>query len=905
MTEKTSATIFRQDYQAYPFEITKVALKFNLETEKTLVTSQLLVHSKTDSVQDMYLNGEELELIEVSRNGNRLKASDYHLDEDGLTIFNCSGSFELNIICSNKPDSNKTLMGLYQSNGHFYTQCEAEGFRRITFYPDRPDVMSEFEVTLCADKKSYPILLSNGNLLNQEDVDHGQHQATWHDPFRKPAYLFALVAGDFDLREKTITNSDGREALLQIYSDKGTYDQTEWALDSLERSIRWDESRFNLSLDLDRFMIVAVSDFNMGAMENKGLNIFNTAYVLANPQTATDANYAGIEAVIGHEYFHNWTGNRVTCRDWFQLSLKEGLTVFREQEFSADMMSIGLTQDMAKTARAVKRIDDVNLLKIHQFPEDAGPMSHPIRPNNYEEITNFYTHTIYEKGAEVIRMLHTILGEALFQQGIKEYFRRHDGQAVTCDDFVDSMEWAYQQQQQSDGVELSTFRRWYSQAGTPRVAVESRYDSAAQTLTLSMKQSNPKVGVETLDPNFEKLPFHIPISVALMGKDGQALSFEFNGGHYDEVLLHLKDEQQEFVFERVKSNAIPSILRNFSAPVIIEYDYSQEDLITLAAHDSDHFNRWESVQIIATNEIKRLYELRDLTDYDFKTIAVDSKVIDLWRKNLLDPALDAAYRSELLTLPSVKILLEQIKAVDPLRLALAYDLLERNLAHLLQKQWWSNYIELTIDAPYKVNAIEVGHRKLKNLALKQLVSIQDPEAITAAETQFEQANNMTDRLAALSALVNYSKNSCDCLPLNKFFESYQHNALVIDKWFAIQAASPQTELKHVKGLMAHPAFSLTNPNRARALIFQFCQNNIQGFHRPDGKSYMFWADQILQIDEFNPEIAARLARVLDNWTHYAEPYQSLMKDALEQIASQESISKNLREIINKTLSITH
>lgn len=903
MTEKTPATILREDYQAYPFEITKVALKFNLEPQSTLVTSQLRVTSKGDLAQNMYLNGEELDLIAVSLNGNPLEASAYHLDEDGLTIFNCSGDFTLSITCRNKPENNKTLMGLYRSGGHFYTQCEAEGFRRITFYPDRPDVMSEFEVTLLADKKTYPILLSNGNLLSQEDLADGYHQAVWHDPFRKPAYLFALVAGDFDLREKTTQVAGGREVLLQIYSDQGTYDQTEWALESLERSIRWDETRFDLSLDLDRFMIVAVSDFNMGAMENKGLNIFNTAYVLANPQTATDANFAAIEAVIGHEYFHNWTGNRVTCRDWFQLSLKEGLTVFREQEFSADMMSMGLTEDMAKTARAVKRIEDVSLLKTHQFPEDAGPMSHPIRPNSYEEISNFYTSTIYEKGAEVIRMLHTILGETLFQQGIKEYFRRHDGQAVTCDDFIDAIEWAYQQQQTD--ANLNIFRRWYSQAGTPTVEVQSHYDVAKKQFILHMKQSCPKVGVETLQPNFKKLPFHIPISIALLDQDGKALPFEFNGGHFDNILLDFKDEQQEFIFERVDRAPIPSILRNFSAPVIIDYDYNQEELITLAAHDSDHYNRWEAVQTIAANEIKRLYALDNLSDYDYKTIAINSKVIDLWSQNLLDPALDAAYRSELLTLPSIKILLEQIEAVDPQRLVVAYDLLERSISHHLQKQWWSNYVELSLDSPYKVNAIEVGHRKLKNLALKQLVAIQDPEALKASEAQFDQANNMTDRLAALSALVNYCEDSCDCLPLNKFFESYQHNPLVIDKWFALQASSIQTELKHVKGLMAHPAFNLTNPNRARSLIFQFCLNNIRSFHRLDGKSYTFWADQVLQLDEFNPEIAARLARVLDNWSHYAEPYQSLMKEAIEQISAQENISKNLREIVNKTLRITH
>jgi aminopeptidase N len=902
MTKKQTTTIYRDDYQAYPFEITKVSLEFNLDANKTRVNSTLQVQSKGEQPHDMYLNGEELELIEISRNGSALAADEYHLDEDGLTIFNCSGDFELRISCSNQPENNKTLMGLYRSGGHFYTQCEAEGFRRITYYPDRPDVMSEFEVTLCALKNDYPILLSNGNLLSQEDLPDGYHQATWHDPFRKPAYLFALVAGDFDLREKMTPLADGREVLLQIYSDKGTYKQTKWALECLERSIRWDEDRFDLSLDLERFMIVAVGDFNMGAMENKGLNIFNTAYVLADPHTATDDNYADVEAVIGHEYFHNWTGNRVTCRDWFQLSLKEGLTVFREQEFSADMKSLGLTEDEAKTARAVKRIDDVNRLKTFQFPEDASPMAHPIRPNSYEEISNFYTYTIYEKGAEVIRMLHTILGEETFQQGIKEYFRRHDGQAVTCDDFVDAMEWAYQQRQAD--ADLTVFKRWYQQAGTPKVSIKTHYDASAQTLTLSMKQSCEKVGVETLSNDFVKLPFHIPIAIALIDIEGKPVSFEFNGGHYNEVLLHLKEESQDFVFERVSHDVIPSILRNFSAPVIIDYDYSPEELMTLAAHDSDHFNRWEAVQIIATNEIKRIYALENLNDYDAKTLPVNQQVIDLWRKNLLDPALDSAYRAVLLTLPGIKIILEQIESVDPQRLAQAYELLEQALAHQLQKDWWATYVENNIDAPYKVNAIESGHRHLKNLALKQLVAIQHPDAVEVSKTQFEAADNITDRLAALSAIINFIDVQWDSLPLKSFYESYQHNALAIDKWFAVQAASRQTELKDIKGLMAHPAFNLTNPNRARALIFQFCLNNIRGFHREDGESYLFWADQVLQIDEFNPEISARLARVLDNWTHYAEPYQSQMKKALEQIAAQDTISKNLREVVTKTLSIT-
>lgn len=897
-----NSTIYRQDYQAYPFEIQKVALKFNLDADNTIVSSELFIAAKESVAKNLVLDGENLELIEISLNDTPLKPEDYHLDERSLTIFNCQGEFKLSITVSNQPKLNKTLMGLYQSGDYFYTQCEAEGFRRITFYPDRPDVMSEFEVTIIAQQDTHPILLSNGNLISHETLDDNLHQAIWHDPFPKPAYLFALVAGDFDLREKTVTLANGRDALLQIYSDKGTYDQTEWAMTSLENSIRWDETRFNLSLDLERFMIVAVSDFNMGAMENKGLNIFNTVYVLAHPQTATDANFAGVEAVIGHEYFHNWTGNRVTCRDWFQLSLKEGLTVFREQEFSADMMGLGLSPDMAKTARAVKRIQDVSLLRTYQFQEDSGPMAHPVRPNSYQDISNFYTHTIYEKGAEVIRMLQTILGEDIFQQGMQEYFRRHDGQAVTCDDFIAAMQWAYQQHDAA--ADLSQFKLWYSQAGWPRVTVESHYDVEEQRLVLTMRQQFPKVGIELLDKESEKQPFHIPIKVGLIDYEGKAQPFEYDGGHFDEVLLHLKSEQQRFTFEGVTTTVIPSLLRNLSAPAIIEFPYSQEELLILAAHDPDHFNRWDAVQRLAHQEIKRLYALSDLKDYSFETITIDPDIVDLWTKNLTDPALDAAYRSELLTLPNIKVFLDEIKAVDPQRLRLAYELLERGLALRTQKHWLSNYLELNVQKPYKVNAIEVGHRRLKNLALKQLVSINDAEALAAAEEQFNTANNMTDRFAALSALVNYSDAAYDSLPLNQFFEAYQHDALVIDKWFAVQASSRQTTLKDIWGLMAHPAFNISNPNRARSLIFQFCNNNIAGFHRDDGSAYFFWAERVLELDEFNPEIAARLARSLENWKNFAEPYRENMHLALKHVANDSNLSKSLREVINTILSAT-
>lgn len=905
-----STTIYRQDYQAYPYRISQVSLHFALDTEHTIVTNTMqiqIVDTSATALPALELNGEDIQLQSVSIDGKEI--DNYSLKDNILTLHPSQSQFELTITSTCNPSANSTLMGLYVSGSSFFTQCEAEGFRRITFYPDRPDVMSEFFVTIEADKNRFPYLLSNGNLVATRDLDNGRHQAQWHDPFLKPCYLFALVAGDFDIREKTSKTRSGKEVLLQLYSDKGNGDQTLWALDSLERAMFWDEKRFNLELDLDRFMVVAVRDFNMGAMENKGLNIFNAAYVLADPETATDANYEGIESVIGHEYFHNWTGNRVTCRDWFQLSLKEGLTVFRDQEFSADMMARHLPEQAALSARTVKRIDDVTRLRTAQFPEDAGPMAHPIRPDSYQEIGNFYTATVYEKGAEVIRMQHTLLGETGFQAGMQEYFRRHDGQAVTCDDFVNAMESVYCQQ--NPGKDLSIFRRWYSQAGTPTVHVKMDYDANAQTCTLTLSQTCPKVGVEKLQEQMEKKPFHIPFHIGMLTTSGQAIALQADtldnarNTQNHGVLLELKEATQSWTFSHIPERPVLSLLRDFSAPVYVDYDYTFEELAVLCAFDSNPFARWEAAQELASREILRLTQQADHTGQ------VNPILLKVWQHNLTDAQLDAGYRSWLLALPTEKVLLERLSPMQPQALYQARRLVRETLAHTYKTLWLQTYHTNHSTGEYRPDPTSVGQRSLKNLALNYLLSIQDEQAISLAQTQYTTAQNMTDRLGALSALMHYVAHSdkvdastqalVDTLNQD-FYQHFEKNPLVIDKWFTLQATSAQT-VAQVRQLMQHPAFVLRNPNRARALLFQFCLNNSHAFHNQDGQAYTFWAEQVIALDALNPEIAARFSRVMDSWQRYAEPFKAQMQKALQQVAQHKGLSKNTTEIISKALSL--
>ena len=915
-------TVYRTDYQPYPYDIPTVSLVFELDPVATRVTSELTVTRKDGVAANtpLKLNGEELELVSVKIDGKLCAPDAYVVDDTGLTILELPDSCKVEIVCLNHPEKNSTLMGLYVSGQSLFTQCEAQGFRRITYFADRPDVMSIYEVELRAKRGTYPTLLSNGNLIEEIDLGDGHHACRWYDPFPKPCYLFALVAGQFDLREKHVQTRSGKEVLLQIYSDPGTYDRTDWAMQSLERSLRWDENRFGLELDLDRFMIVAARDFNMGAMENKGLNIFNAAYVLADAQTATDANFGAIEAVIGHEYFHNWTGNRVTCRDWFQLSLKEGLTVFRDQEFTADMLAQGLDPAAAASARAVKRIDDVIMLRAAQFPEDAGPMAEPIRPESFEEISNFYTATVYEKGAEVIRMMHTLLGEQTFQAGMREYFKRHDGQAVTCDDYVAALESAWQGQDPSK--RLDVFRHWYSQAGTPRVSVTLDHQGEYASLTLS--QSCEPVGVEK-SAELVKQPFHVPLSLGAVGADGKARALtvtpDENKGdaqkpneqtlaeNQTSVLLELKTESQTWQIKGLAADDVLSLNRSFTAPIELDYAYTDSELAVLAQHDPDAFARWEALQMLYTRQLVNPSTSKD----NANRLDLLTKVC---RAVLGDDTLDAAYLTRLLALPSDKYLLQQMTPMDPLGLAHAKHALECHLAQALEAELIERIKACPATADFDPSPLAAGKRALRNHALGWLClagtiggkndnkddNKHDSKSLAVA--QYAQAHNMTDRLGALRALIWHPERDASVdQALADFYDRFQDDPLVVDKWFAIQACAPTTTVADVQTLIEHPAFVYRNPNRLRALVFQFCMNNPIGFHVADGSGYEFWAEHVIRIDQANPEVAARLARTLDHWTHHAEPAKTRMREALQRVADAPDLSGNTREIVTKALTL--
>lgn len=900
MRTDTAPTILRQDYSPYPFRIPTVDLAFDLAPDLTQVHSRLTVERIHPEAAPLVLNGEALSLISIRIDGRLLSPEDYQLDDHQLTLHPDKPTFTLEIISTCRPAENTSLMGLYQSGHSLFTQCEAEGFRRITWFADRPDVMSRYTVTLRADKTQFPHLLSNGNLLQEQPLSDGRHEATWEDPHPKPSYLFALVAGDFDCREKTITTRSGRQALLQVYCDKGDYPRTAWALDCLERSVLWDESRFNLELDLDRFMIVAARDFNMGAMENKGLNIFNSAYVLADAQTATDASFEAIESVIGHEYFHNWTGNRITCRDWFQLSLKEGLTVFRDQEFSADMMARGLPDNAALSARTVKRIDDVTALRTAQFPEDAGPMAHPVRPDSYQEIGNFYTATVYEKGAEVIRMQHTLLGESGFQAGMAEYFRRHDGQAVTCDDFVNAMDSVYRQL--APGKDLTTFRRWYAQAGTPRVSVDLKYDAQAAQCVLTLSQRCDPVGVEKLqNPAVAKPPLHIPFALGLLSADGSPVLLETDGLKGETLVLDLTQTTQTWVFKNIAQRPVPSLLRNFSAPVIVEYNYTDEELALLARKDPEPFSRWEAGQSLAT---RCLLAMASKQGQSNTTKAATDLLAATWADIANDASLSPAYKARVFSLPSERVLLEKMSPIDPPALAQARRALRQYLGETLQDTWQTLYDNMcaALDGQdYRPDAASAGARALKNSALTYLVAATVTGALARAERQYYDADNMTDRMGGLTPLVNHAPDDVKARVLAHFYDQWQANPLVIDRWFALQATASSTTVADIQALMAHPAFTLRNPNRARSLVFQFCLNNIQGVYCEAG--YAFWAEQVIALDQINPEIAARLARAFDHWARLVPKERQAIRLQLEKIMQRPSLSRNVYEIISKALTL--
>ncbi|MDP3084564.1 MAG: aminopeptidase N, partial [Rubrivivax sp.] len=791
-------------------------------------------------------------------------------------------SFTLEIRNTCAPLKNTRLSGLYSSGGGFFTQCEAEGFRRITYFLDRPDVMAVYTVTLRADKVRYPVLLSNGNLVEQRELDNGRHQATWHDPFPKPSYLFALVAADLVLREQRVRSRAGKDHLLQIYVRRGDLGKTEHAMNSLIASVVWDEARFGLPLDLERFMIVAVEDFNMGAMENKGLNIFNTKYVLASPATATDADFAGIESVVGHEYFHNWTGNRITCRDWFQLSLKEGLTVFRDQEFSMDMAG-------GASARAVKRIEDVRGLRAVQFPEDAGSMAHPVRPDSYAAIDNFYTATIYEKGAEVVRMMHTLVGRDGFAKGMTLYFQRHDGQAVTCDDFAQAIADA------NPGSELANrlepFKRWYGQAGTPRLTARGRYDAAAQRYTLTLSQHSAARPGQAAPQ-----PFVIPVLAALLSQSGQPLA--------DERLLVLDSAEQSWDFDGVDEAAVPSLLRGFSAPVLLDDGLSDTELLVLLAHDNDPFNRWEAGQRLALSRL--------LAGLQPGTVApLDGAFVDAMRGVLRHTGLDPAFKELVLTLPAEGYVAEHVNAVDPQRIHAVREQLRLQLATRLQADWAWAWEQNQVREGYSPAPAQAGRRALANLALAMLCLQARDSGETVwpgrAYQRFKDAGNMTDRLGALAALVD-SHAELAAPALERLHALHRGDPLVIDKWFALQARTPEplgagagSAFARAKALLKHPDFTLKNPNRARSLVFTLCNANPAAFHRRDAAGYVFWAERLLEIDPINPQLAARLARSMDRWSALAEPYRSAAREAIARVAAKPDLSDDVREIVNHAL----
>ena len=893
--------IHRADYQAPAWWIDTVDLTFDLDPAKTRVLNKMRLRRNPDvAAQPLRLDGEELNLARVMVNGG---GTSFKMDGNQLVLENLpegTESFDLEIFTTCAPAKNTQLMGLYVSQGTFFTQCEAEGFRRITYFLDRPDVMASYTVTLRADKALYPVLLSNGNLVDSGALDDGRHFAKWVDPHKKPCYLFALVAGKLVAREQLIKSRSGSNHLLQVYVRPGDLGKTEHAMNSLMYSVAWDEARFGLPLDLERFMIVATSDFNMGAMENKGLNIFNTKYVLASEATATDTDFANIESVVGHEYFHNWTGNRVTCRDWFQLSLKEGLTVFRDQEFSQDLAG-------SPSARAVKRIEDVRVLRTAQFPEDAGPMAHPVRPDSYIEINNFYTVTIYEKGAEVVRMMHTLVGREGFAKGMKLYFERHDGQAVTCDDFASAIADA---NPTSDLARLlPAFKRWYSQAGTPHVHATGNYDAASRTYTLTLTQScAPTPGQSA------KEPFVIPVELGLLSASGAALPLQMADesvpGATSRTVV-LTEPTQTLTFVHVDAEPVPSLLRNFSAPVVLDIDYTDAQLLTLLAHDADAFNRWEAGQrlalLIAINTIAdSAYQASANGTFDHKFL--DADFIEAMRTVLRNPALDAAFKELVLTLPSETYIAEQLNVVDPQRIHAVREAMREQLALALQADWEWAWEQNQDTGGYRPDPVSSGRRALSGLALQMLcIAARRTGDVVwpgKAYQRFKVAANMTDRFNALTALVA-SGSELAAPALARFHTLFKDEPLVIDKWFALQAGAPDrggNVLPAVRQLMQHPDFSLKNPNRARSVIFSYCSANPGAFHRADAAGYVFWSDRVIELDAINPQVAARLARALDRWKKLAEPWRSGAREAIARVAARPDLSNDVREVVTRALA---
>jgi aminopeptidase N len=881
MRDAQPKTIYAKDYQIPDYLIDNTDLHFTLGEELTVVRSRLSMRrnpeANTAEPCPLLLDGQDLVLTSLKIDGNELAAADYEISTDHLLIHRLPETFELECVTEIKPQENTSLEGLYKSNTMFCTQCEAEGFRKITYYLDRPDVMSIYQTTIVADQARYPVLLSNGNNIEQGANNDGTHWVSWQDPFKKPAYLFALVAGDLAHIEDSFTTMNKREVTLRIYVEEKDIDKCDHAMTSLKNAMRWDEEVYGREYDLDIFNIVAVDDFNMGAMENKSLNIFNTSCVLAKPETTTDAGFQRVEAVVAHEYFHNWSGNRVTCRDWFQLSLKEGFTVFRDAEFSADMGS-----------KTVKRVEDVSLLRTVQFAEDGGPMAHPVRPDSYMEISNFYTVTIYEKGAEVVRMIHNLLGAEDFRKGSDLYFERHDGQAVTCEDFVKAME-------DASGKDLEQFRRWYAQAGTPRLEVSDSYDEANQRYTLLVKQYCPATPGQE-----EKQPFHIPLTVALLGEAG-ALPLTLAGtesADNTEVMLDVTKAEQEFIFENIVEEPVPSLLRGFSAPVKLHYDYSRDQLMRIISCDSDGFSRWDAAQQLATQVI---HEMMD-AGHKGERLQVDRRLIDAFQSVLEDETLDKAMVALILKLPTEAYLAEIAEVANVHEIYAARLICRHQIAEALRDEFIRAYRNNFCKEAYEANAEQIAQRDLRNTALSYMMLLDEDRVLLDCNEQLYNAKNMTDQLAALREIANTNYGVVRRQALDNFYDRWKDEPLVVNQWFMVQATSIVTDtLDVVKSLMEHPAFDIKNPNKVRSLIGAFCSANPINFHSEDGAGYAFLADQIIVLNEINPQIAARLLTPLTRWRKYPEASQVLMKAQLERIKAAPKLSKDVFEVVSKSL----
>ncbi|NNI82600.1 aminopeptidase N [Pasteurella multocida] len=862
---------YRKDYRTPDFTVTDISLDFQLDPKKTVVTATSQFRRLNPQAQKLRLDGHSFQFSSLKLNGRDFK----HFEQDGESLsLNLStvdaDQFSLEVVSILSPEKNTSLQGLYQSGEGICTQCEAEGFRQITYMLDRPDVLARYTTKITADKSKYPYLLSNGNRVDSGELPDGRHWVEWHDPFPKPSYLFALVAGDFDVLSDTFTTKSGREVALELFVDRGNLDRAEWAMQSLKRSMKWDEDRFGLEYDLDIYMIVAVDFFNMGAMENKGLNVFNSKFVLANPQTATDEDYIAVESVIAHEYFHNWTGNRITCRDWFQLSLKEGLTVFRDQEFTSDLWS-----------RSGKRIEDVRLLRTAQFAEDASPMSHPIRPDKVIEMNNFYTMTVYEKGAEVIRMMHTLLGETLFQKGMQLYVSEQDGKAATCEDFVSAME-------RASGIDLTQFRHWYSQSGTPELTITDSYDPETAVYTLHVAQHTPPTADQ-----MEKVNLHIPLKIALYDKNGQAQVLE-NDGQIINPVLDVKQAEQSFQFTGVKSKPVPALLCDFSAPVKLYYEYSTAQLITLLRHAENQFVRWDVAQMLYAAELRRnltRYQQGKSLEFSAEVLAELYQILDGYQQ---DPELATL----ILTLPKVTEFAELFKTIDPEGISVVRDFMVRTIAESLKQTLLKVYNDIRLEV-YRVNAEDIALRALRNLCVSYLAYTTVGNNLV--NKHYSYANNMTDTLAALSAATKAQLPCRDTL-LADFESKWQHDGLVMDKWFALQATRPDDDvLLNVMKLMDHPSFNFNNPNRLRALVGSFANHNLKAFHAIDGSGYRFLTDILIRLNESNPQVASRLIEPLIRFSRYDGQRQTLMKRGLERLSEVENISRDLYEKIEKAL----